>query len=401
MFRQSYARNQSHHPFRSVGRRNSSHFAPRARDARVEPTRYISKATAVGESAPAPYTAAHQFVDFDIAPELKANIVARGYTAPTPIQDQVIPYILQGRDVVGVANTGTGKTAAFLLPLIDKIMRNRLSKVLVIAPTRELAVQIDDELRLFSRGLHIQSALVIGGASMGNQIWKLKQHPNFLISTPGRLKDFVQQGLIQLSDYKTIVLDEVDRMVDIGFIADIRYLISLLPKERQSLFFSATVSGSVSGIIATFLKDPVTISVKVRETLASIDQDIIRVRSKEEKMSMLQTMLKKQEFSKVLIFGRTKWNVEKLARNLAENGFSVGSIHGNKSQGQRMRVLADFKQNKLQILVATDVASRGLDISDVSHVINFDEPQSYDDYVHRIGRTGRANKTGTALTFVG
>jgi len=384
-----------------VGRRNSSHFAPRARDARVEPTRYISKATAVGDAAPEAYIATHQFADFDIAPELKANIVARGYTAPTPIQDQVIPYVLNGRDVVGVANTGTGKTAAFLVPLIDKIMRNRLSKVLVIAPTRELAVQIDDELRLFSRNLHIQSALVIGGASMGNQIWKLKQHPNFLISTPGRLKDFVGQGLIALSDYKTIVLDEVDRMVDIGFITDIRYLISLLPKDRQSLFFSATVSGSVSGIIASFLKDPVTISVKVRETLASVDQDIIRVRSKEEKMSMLQTMLKKQEFSKVLIFGRTKWNVEKLARNLAQNGFLVGSIHGNKSQGQRMRVLADFKQNRLQILVATDVASRGLDINDVSHVINFDEPQSYDDYVHRIGRTGRANKTGTALTFVG
>lgn len=379
--------------------RNGTRYAPRARDARVNPDRYVNKATVI-DAAPT-YVAVHQFADFAIAPELKANVVTRGYTTPTPIQDQVIPLVLSGRDVVGVANTGTGKTAAFLLPLIDKVLRDRSAKVLIIAPTRELAVQIDDEFRLFSSGLHMQSALVIGGASMGNQLWKLKQHPNFLVSTPGRLKDFVKQGMIHLSDYHTIVLDEVDRMVDIGFIADIRYLIGQLPKSRQSLFFSATVPESVKGIIASFLTDPVTVSVKVEETASGISQDVIRVRSKEEKLVMLQSMLKKQEFSKVLIFGRTKWNVEKLTRFLADSGFSVGSIHGNKSQGQRMRVLAQFKENHLQILVATDVASRGLDISDVSHVINFDEPQTYDDYVHRIGRTGRANKAGIALTFVG
>lgn len=375
------------------------HFAPRARDARIEPSRYVNKAQGAEEIIA--YTSVHQFTDFAISSELKANIVARGYTTPTPIQDQVIPHILAGRDVVGIANTGTGKTAAFLLPLIDKIMRDRLQKVLIIAPTRELAVQIDDELRLFTTGLHIRSALVIGGASMGNQVWKLRQNPSFLISTPGRLKDFVKQGMVHLSDYKTIVLDEVDRMVDIGFIADIRFLISFLPTPRQSLFFSATVPTQVEGIIASFLRDPITISVKVKETAQGIDQDVIKVKNKEEKLSLLQDMLKKQEFSKVLIFGRTKWNVEKLARSLAQNGFLVGSIHGNKSQSQRIRVLTEFKQNRLQVLVATDVASRGLDIEDVSHVINFDEPQSYDDYVHRIGRTGRANKAGMALTFVG
>jgi superfamily II DNA/RNA helicase len=320
---------------------------------------------------------------------------------PTPIQDQVIPLVLAGRDVVGIANTGTGKTAAFLIPLINKIMRDRMQKVLIIAPTRELATQIEDELRLFSRGLGIASVLVIGGASMGIQIQRLRQRPNFVISTAGRLMDFVDRRMVTLREYNTIVLDEVDRMVDIGFIRDIRTIISALPSVRQSLFFSATVSGQVSGILASFTKDPVTISVKVKDTVESVDQNIIRVNSKEEKLSTLHTLLKKQEFSKVLIFGRTKWNVEKLARSLAESGFSVGSIHGNKSQNQRIRVLTEFKENKLQILVATDVASRGLDISDVSHVINFDEPQSYDDYVHRIGRTGRANKGGVALTFVG
>jgi superfamily II DNA/RNA helicase len=399
MFRQNYARNNTHRPFRAMGRRNSTHFAPRQRDARVNPDRYINKATDAEEQIQ--YTSTNQFADFDISPELKANIVARGYTTPTPIQDQIIPYVLEGRDVVGVANTGTGKTAAFLIPLINKIMKDRMQKVLIIAPTRELATQIEDELRLFAKGTGITSALVIGGASMGTQIQKLRQRPNFVISTAGRLMDFVDRRMVTLADFNTIVLDEVDRMVDIGFIRDIRTIVSALPRIRQSLFFSATVSGQVSGILATFTSDPVTISVKVKDTVESVDQNIIRVKSKEEKLSTLHTLLHKEEFSKVLIFGRTKWNVEKLARTLSDSGFSVGSIHGNKSQNQRIRVLNEFKENRLQILVATDVASRGLDISDVSHVINFDEPESYDDYVHRIGRTGRANKAGVALTFVG
>lgn len=384
--------------YKSAFRRNTHSHSHRAPSAGVSATRYVHKSSV--EEITAPYVPTHQFTDFAVSDQLKENIAARGYTTPTAIQDQVIPYILQGRDVVGIANTGTGKTAAFLVPLIDKVMRDRSQNILIIVPTRELAVQIDDEFRLFSVGLHIRSALVIGGASMANQLWNLRQHPNMLISTPGRLKDFVKQGLIHLMDYKTIVLDEVDRMVDIGFIADIRYLISLLPVARQSLFFSATLPQDVTGIVQSFLRNPVMVSVKLKETAQHIDQDVIRVRNKEEKLQVLCTLLKKEESSKVLIFGRTKWNVEKLTRSLAEIGFSVGSIHGNKSQGQRMRVLAQFKENKLQILVATNVASRGLDIPDVSHVINFDEPESYDDYVHRIGRTGRAEKSGVALTFV-
>jgi ATP-dependent RNA helicase RhlE len=398
MYRQSFSRNRSNHSSSFGGNNRNRGRTPHKRGLSLEPSRYINKASS---DLVTEYTVVNQFADFDISPVLKTNIISRGYDKPTPIQDQVIPHILNGRDVVGIANTGTGKTAAFLLPLINKVIINNLEKILIIAPTRELAVQIDDELRLFSSGLHIRSALIIGGASMGNQVWKLRQHPSFIISTPGRLKDFVNQRLIQLSDYKTIVLDEVDRMVDIGFIKDISYLISLLPKMRQSLFFSATISQNVGEIIKTFLTNPITVSVKVQETVQGIEQNIIRVKNKEEKLQTLHDLLNKTEFSKVLIFGRTKWNVEKLARSLAEKGFSVGSIHGNKSQGQRLRVLSEFKENRLRILVATDVASRGLDITDISHVINFDEPQSYDDYVHRIGRTGRANKAGTALTFVG
>ncbi len=396
MYRQSFSGNTR--PRRSFG--GPKRFGRRfPTGPAIQSSRYVNKAVVQAEADV--YTVTHQFADFDVAPELKASILARGYTAPTPIQDQVIPHILNGRDVVGIANTGTGKTAAFLIPLIDKVMRDRTQKVLIIAPTRELAVQIDDELRQFARGLSIRSVLVIGGANMGNQIWNLRQQQNFCISTPGRLKDFAKRNLIRLNEYKTIVLDEVDRMVDIGFIADIRFLISQLPPVRQSLFFSATVSPDINTIIQTFLTNPMTVSVKKEETARSVDQDVIRVKNKEEKFATLHTLLKQEEFRKVLIFGRTKWNVEKLSKALAESGFLVGSIHGNKSQGQRMRVLAEFKQNRLQVLVATDVASRGLDIDDVSHVINYDEPASYDDYVHRIGRTGRANKQGKALTFVG
>ncbi len=384
--------------YRSAFQRNTHSRFHRAPSAGVSASRYVNKSKDIELTVV--YIPTHQFSDFAISDQLKANIIERGYITPTPIQDQVIPLILQGRDVVGIANTGTGKTAAFLVPLIDKVMRDPRQKILIIAPTRELAVQIDDEFHSFSTGFHMRSALVIGGASMGNQIWKLRQHPNFLISTPGRLKDFVKQRLIHLLDYQTIVLDEVDRMVDIGFIADIRHIISLLPQIRQSLFFSATLPPNVTGIIQSFTKDPMTVSVKLKETAEHIDQDVIRVRNKEEKLQILCRLLKNEESSKVLIFGRTKWNVEKLTRSLTEVGFSVGSIHGNKSQGQRMRVLAQFKENKLQILVATNVASRGLDIPDVSHVINFDEPESYDDYVHRIGRTGRADKSGVAITFV-
>ncbi|MBP9814325.1 DEAD/DEAH box helicase [Candidatus Woesebacteria bacterium] len=362
--------------------------------------RYINRAENGEATIVEEHPITHQFNDFAIADTIKSAIAARGYTTPTPIQDQVIEHVLQGRDVVGVANTGTGKTAAFLIPLIHKVLQDKKQKVLIMAPTRELAAQIHEELRLFTKGMPILSVLIIGGANMSNQLWALRQQPNFLISTPGRLKDFANRRSVHLAEFTTVVLDEVDRMLDIGFIADIRHLLSLLPKNRQSLFFSATVSPAISSIIASFMTDPITISVKVKETAKGIDQDVIRFGSKEDKMKKLYELLRMDEYNKVLIFGRTKWNVERLAHSLSDDGFSVGSIHGNKSQNQRQRVLMDFKKDRLQILVATDVASRGLDIDDVALVINFDEPASYDDYVHRIGRTGRASKQGKALTFV-
>jgi len=345
----------------------------------------------LGESDEA-YSNKYLFEDFSVSEVLKQNILSKGYLAPTPIQDQTIMPILEGKDIIGIANTGTGKTAAFLIPLIDKILKNPLEKVLIITPTRELAQQIFGEARDFCQNTNIRAVVCIGGSNLNQQKINLKQGYNFLIGTPGRIKDLIGERAVFLDNFKNVVLDETDRMVDIGFIGDIKYFISLLPKERQSLFFSATVPDKVKEIIDRFVKNPVTISVKKRETINNIEQSIILVNNKKNKIEQLHNLLINQEFEKVLIFGRTKWGVQKLTDELIHRGFRAGSIHGDKRQSQRQRTLQDFKTDKIKILLATDVASRGLDIKDVSHVINYELPETYDDYVHRIGRTGRANK---------
>ncbi|HLL60226.1 MAG TPA: DEAD/DEAH box helicase, partial [Candidatus Nitrosocosmicus sp.] len=331
---------------------------------------------------------------------LKKNILRKGYTTPTPIQDQAILHIIEGKDVIGIANTGTGKTAAFLIPLINKVMNNKSEKVLIITPTRELAVQIDEEFRDFSRGMGIYAGLCIGGANFFKQRAELRRKPHFVIGTPGRIREFIQEDVLDLSQFHSVVLDEADRMVDIGFINDIKYFISLFPVERQSLFFSATIEKKEKEILQAFVKEPVTVSVKKQDTAININQEIIKVENKNKKIEQLHDLLIKQNFNKVLIFGRTKWGIQKLTEELIYRGFKAGAIHGNKSQSQRQRILDQFKKDEIQILLATDVASRGLDINNVSHVINYDMPASYEDYIHRIGRTGRAEKKGTALTFV-
>lgn len=348
----------------------------------------------------APVGAAGQFTDFPLSKKLIDNIAYKGYKEPTPIQKKAIPAILSGKDVIGIANTGTGKTAAFLIPLLEKVFQNNTERVLIIAPTRELALQIKDELKAFSKGLSIYSVLCIGGLSINVQKGELKRMPHFVIGTPGRIKDLIQEGALRLSDFHNVVLDETDRMVDIGFITDIKYFISLLPEYRQSLFFSATVPPKVEEILRSFVKNPVTISVKEQESVENIKQDIISLEPGERKIDKLHDLLASPGFEKVIIFGRTKWGIQKLTNELIRRGFRAGAIHGNKNQNQRQRVLQQFKNNEIQVLLATDVASRGLDIPDVSHVINYDMPATMEDYTHRIGRTGRANKKGVALTFV-
>lgn len=346
------------------------------------------------------YSPEHTFEDFQISRQLKQNVISKGYKEPTPIQDQAIPAILQGKDLIGIANTGTGKTAAFLIPLIDKVSKSNTEKVLIVTPTRELAEQIDNEFRDFTRGLGLFSTLCIGGKNMHTQIAQLRRNSTFVVGTPGRLRDLIKRHVLDLSHFNNVVLDETDRMVDIGFIEEIKYFISLLPKQRQSLFFSATLAPKIKDILQTFVADPVTVSVKKQEVAVNITQDLVRVPHGKTKIDHLHELLAKQDFLKVLIFGNTKWGVQKLTDELVKRGFNAGAIHGNKSQGQRQAVLAKFKTNRLKILIATDVAARGLDISDVSHVINYEIPDTKDDYTHRIGRTGRANKKGIALTFV-
>lgn len=359
---------------------------------------FVKKAKVITEEAV--FTPHNSFEDFKLSTILKQNIDNKGYTEPTPIQDQAIEAILAGRDLIGLANTGTGKTAAFLIPIIEMIFKDRKHKALIVTPTRELAAQINDEFRKLAWDMKIYSALAIGGANIHRQVYDLRRNPHLVIGTPGRLKDLIEHKELYLEDFDIFTLDEVDLMVDIGFIQDVKYFISLLPRIRQSLFFSATISPKIREILDSFVNDPVTVSVKKQDTAENVDQDVVKIISREKKIDQLHDLLIQDGFDKVLVFGKTKHEIERLNDQLQERGFKVGAIHGNKTQGARQRILENFKRNEIQILLATDVASRGLDIPNVTHVINYELPQTFDDYIHRIGRTGRAGKTGIALTFV-
>lgn len=365
----------------------------------IDPSRFVNQAKPAHEADE--YQATHTFADFNFSPALQQNIDAKGYTTPTPVQDQAIEPILAGRDLVGLANTGTGKTAAFLLPILQRLVVDENSvRALIIAPTRELAVQIDDEFRGFAKNLRLYSALCVGGVNIQPQIKQIQRGPHIVIGTPGRLKDLVNQNKLRLGGTDVLVLDEADRMLDMGFIRDIRYLLERLPAKRQSLCFSATTVPEIKALMNDMLTDPVTVSVRTSETSDHVEQNVIKAHSKEHKIELLQDLLGRDGFDKVIVFGQTKHGVQRLAEKLSSSGIPSEAIHGNKSQGQRQRALNAFKANQVQVLVATDVAARGLDIPNVSHVINFDQPSTYEDYVHRIGRTGRGGKRGHALTFV-
>ncbi len=372
----------------------------RSQGARIDISKFVRKAeiTEVVQQ----FVPEHAFVDFAVDARLKANIVAKGYVTPTPIQDKAIPHVLKGADVVGIANTGTGKTAAFLIPLIDKVLKDpKNTDILVVVPTRELAIQIQDELRGFTPKMNIYSVCCVGGAPIGRQISELRYHNNFIIGTPGRIKDLIERKKLNLTTFKTVVLDEADRMLDMGFINDMKYMMAFMPKDRQTLFFSATLSPEIESLINQFLNKPVMISVKTGDTAKNVDQDIVRIQPGQNKVDVLADLLAKPEFTKVIVFGKTKHGVEKLSTQLLAKGIKAESIHGDKNHSRRVRALDLFKRDGVQVLVATDVAARGLDVSGITHVINFDIPMTYDDYVHRIGRTGRGGKTGKALTFIG
>lgn len=397
--------NNSFRPRRRGGSRRFSGGRPsRSRGSRfskktISHDKFINKEpTAIQEES---YVPENTFSDFGFHSHILDNLKKIGHQSPMRIQDEAIPHILNGKDVIGLANTGSGKTAAFVLPIIQNLKTQKeRENVLIIAPTRELAQQIQAEFKQFTEGMQLYSTVCVGGLGIGGQIRELKRGPHVVIGTPGRLKDLINQRVLRLDRTTTLVLDEADHMLDMGFLPDINYIIDKLPKERQSLCFSATITPEISKLLDKMLVNPVTVSVRTSLTGEHIAQDIVRVKNPDDKLDELIKMLKQEHFERVLIFGEMKHAVQKLSDRLNKSGFSSVAIHGNKSQPQRQRALDAFKTGKVKILVATGVAARGLDIPNVSHVINYDQPNTHEEYVHRIGRTGRAGKKGQAYTFV-
>jgi superfamily II DNA/RNA helicase len=349
--------------------------------------------------AEAPYEAKHTFNDFGLDKVLAEAIADMGLVVPSAIQDQVIPLILKGHDVVGLAQTGTGKTAAFLVPVIQMTLKERGRQTLILTPTRELAIQVEQELRRLTPRMNIYSTVCVGGMNIRPQISGLRRKNHFIIGTPGRVQDLIDRGHIKPGGITTVIFDEADRMLDMGFIHDMKKILKDVPDERETLFFSATMSKSVEGLVKDFLRDPITVSVRKTDITSSVTQDVVRYEH-HNKFDTLVSLLKEESFTRVIIFGAMKHSVEKLSLELVHAGIKADAIHGNKSHVQRQRALKNFKDGRVQVLVATDVAARGIHVDDVSHVINYDLPGTYEDYVHRIGRTGRSDKHGKALTFV-
>lgn len=338
------------------------------------------------------------------APILKA-ISESGYDAPSPIQAEAIPAVMRGRDVMAAAQTGTGKTAAFTLPLLEQLSKEapapaKQSKVLILTPTRELAAQIKDNIAHYSKYLSVRTAVVYGGVKINPQISTLARGCEILVATPGRLLDLHQQGAVKFDALQTLVLDEADRMLDMGFIHDIRRIVRVLPARRQTLMFSATFSADIRKLASTLVQDPIQVSVAPPNATADKVEQWICPVDKKRKPALLAHLIKENGWHQVLVFSRTKHGANKLSRFLDDAGIPSAPIHGNKSQNARLRALADFKAGKIQALVATDIAARGIDISHLPHVINVDLPNVAEDYVHRIGRTARAGASGSAVSLV-
>lgn len=340
-----------------------------------------------------------------IEPILKA-LETEGYTNPTPIQEQAIPSALAGKDILGCAQTGTGKTAAFSIPILQLVCQSQLNgnftrgiKALILTPTRELAIQIDESIAAYGKNLRISHEVIFGGVSQHHQVINLKKGVDILTATPGRLLDLMQQGFIHLKDIRFFVLDEADRMLDMGFINDVKKVVAKLPEKKQTLFFSATMPDEIEKLANTLLKNPVTIAVTpVSSTVEKIEQAIYFV-EKENKKNLLQDLLQDSAIKSVLVFTRTKHGADKVVKNLVKQGITSEAIHGNKSQNARQRALTNFKNGNTRILVATDIAARGIDVDGLSHVFNYELPNVPETYVHRIGRTGRAGENGMAISF--
>ena len=352
------------------------------------------------------------FDQLGLAPDLLQAVAHQGYTEPTRVQREAIPLVLAGRDVLAGAQTGTGKTAAFVLPILQRLTSTRPSgqagqtngrppiRVLVLTPTRELALQVEESVRTYGHRRPVGSAAIYGGVGFDQQVRRLRHGPQIVVATPGRLLDHVGQGTIDLSHVETLVLDEADRMLDMGFIRDIRRILALLPTQRQNLLFSATLSPDIRRLAADFLHQPASVQVAPKATAAELVRQVVLPVDRARKRELLSQLIRSGRIEQALVFARTKHGANRLAEQLARDGIRAAAIHGNKSQPQRVRALDDLKRGRVAVLVATDIAARGLDIDALPHVINFELPMVAADYVHRIGRTGRAGVDGDAISLV-
>ncbi len=346
-----------------------------------------------------------QFKDLNLIDPLLGALAQEKYDVPTPIQAQAIPHLLQGKDLLGIAQTGTGKTAAFVLPLLQHLWTQRKAvgagspRGLIIAPTRELAAQIGDSIQAYGRNLHLSYTVIFGGVSQYHQVQSLRRGVDIIVATPGRLMDLMQQGYIHLDRVEVVVLDEADRMLDMGFVRDVRKILAKLPVRRQSIFLSATMSPEILSLAKTMLRDPVKVEVTPQATTVEKTEQAVLYVDRERKAELLIDLLSQKHLERVLVFTRTKHAANKLTKKLLSSGIRADAIHGNKSQGARVAALAGFKSGKTRVLVATDIAARGIDIDSISHVINFEIPNESESYVHRIGRTARAGAEGTAYSL--
>jgi ATP-dependent RNA helicase RhlE len=340
------------------------------------------------------------FTQFNLSHGILSALEEKGYNLPTPVQEKAIPYILAGKDILGSAQTGTGKTAAFCIPVLQRLIatRGRNVRALILTPTRELAIQVHENLRFYGKNLPLSSAVLYGGVSQFNQVREIKKGADIVVATPGRLLDLINQRVLTLKDLEVLVLDEADRMLDMGFIHDVRRILKLTPPVKQNIFFSATMPDEVQGLVREILRDPVRISIESKASKPVIDQSVYFVK-KESKRALLKHVIDEQRMQNVIVFARTKYGADKITKDLNKSGISAEAFHGDKSQQARQRALSNFKQNVTRVLVATDIAARGIDIVDLPFVINYELPECAETYTHRIGRTGRAGAKGSALSF--
>lgn len=396
--KRSYKRSKNTNP--SNQRRGNHSRGGGFKPSTLNPDLLVRKAVAIHEEK---YVATRKIVDLPVRAELIERLTHKGYETPTEIQDKSIDTLLDGNDILGIAQTGTGKTAAFLVPIINGLLvTKRKSSALVVVPTRELALQVEVEFKSMTKGLGLYSTTLIGGTNINRDRANTQRKPHVIIGTPGRTLDLVSRQWLDLRNFETLVLDEFDRMLDMGFQKDVMRIINMVGQRKQTMLFSATLDKKQQPLIDEILTSPTVVKVSSGVTTGeNIDQEVIRIESGQDKFDVLKGLLAMDEIEKVLIFEETKHKVNKLSKMLNKTGIRADEIHGNKSQSARQKALNNFKAGKVNVLVATDVAARGIDVSDITHVINYQVPQTFDTYIHRIGRTGRAGKVGKAYTLVG